>query len=42
MRGISLSVLPKTDLIALKENWRGDLLSGVLVFLIALPQGCER
>jgi hypothetical protein len=31
MRGISLSVLPKTDLTVLKESWRGDLLSGVLL-----------
>ena len=29
--------LPKTGLAGLKENWRGDLLSGFLVFLIALP-----
>jgi MFS superfamily sulfate permease-like transporter len=28
---------PKTGLVGLKENWRGDLLSGFLVFLIALP-----
>lgn len=41
MRGISLSVLPKTDLTVLKESWRGDLLSGALVCLVALPQGCE-
>ena len=33
----SLSVLPKTGLAGLKENWRSDLLSGFLVFLIALP-----
>lgn len=31
MSGISLSVLPKTGRVALKEGWRGDLL-----------QGCER
>ena len=30
-------VLPKTGLAGLKENWRSDLLSGFLVFLIALP-----
>ena len=29
--------LPKTGLAGLKENWRSDLLSGFLVFLIALP-----
>lgn len=29
--------LPKTGLEGLKENWRSDLLSGLLVFLIALP-----
>ncbi|MFI3137727.1 MAG: SulP family inorganic anion transporter [Methylococcaceae bacterium] len=28
---------PKTGLAGLKENWRSDLLSGFLVFLIALP-----
>ncbi|MDP1773748.1 MAG: SulP family inorganic anion transporter [Methylobacter sp.] len=33
----SLSGLPKTGLAGLKENWRSDLLSGFLVFLIALP-----
>ena len=33
----SLPVLPKTGLPGLKENWRSDLLSGFLVFLIALP-----
>ena len=33
----SLPVLPKTGLAGLKENWRSDLLSGFLVFLIALP-----
>ena len=32
-----LSVLPKTGLAGLKENWRSDLLSRFLVFLIALP-----
>ncbi|MGR8934865.1 MAG: SulP family inorganic anion transporter [Gammaproteobacteria bacterium] len=30
-------VLPKTGLRGLVENWRSDLLSGFLVFLIALP-----
>lgn len=30
-------VLPKTGIPGLFENWRGDLLSGFLVFLIALP-----
>ena len=29
--------LPKTGIPGLKENWRTDLLSGFLVFLIALP-----
>ncbi|SJM94809.1 Sulfate transporter [Crenothrix polyspora] len=29
--------IPKTGLAGLKENWRSDLLSGFLVFLIALP-----
>jgi MFS superfamily sulfate permease-like transporter len=33
----TLDALPKTGLAGLKENWRGDLLSGFLVFLIALP-----
>ncbi|MGZ8184955.1 MAG: SulP family inorganic anion transporter [Methylobacter sp.] len=36
MRGDS-SEVPKTGLTGLKENWRSDLLSGFLVFLIALP-----
>ncbi len=31
------SLLPETGLAGLKENWRSDLLSGFLVFLIALP-----
>lgn len=29
--------VPKTGLAGLQENWRADLLSGFLVFLIALP-----
>ncbi|MCK9637275.1 MAG: SulP family inorganic anion transporter [Methylobacter tundripaludum] len=33
----SLSGIPKSGLAGLKENWRSDLLSGFLVFLIALP-----
>ena len=33
----SLSAIPKTGLAGLKENWRSDLQSGFLVFLIALP-----
>jgi MFS superfamily sulfate permease-like transporter len=33
----SLSALPKTGFAGLKENWKGDLLSGFLVFLIAMP-----
>ncbi len=37
MSEISPSVLPKTGLPGLIENWRTDLLSGFLVFLIALP-----
>jgi len=30
-------LIPQTGLAGLKENWRSDLLSGFLVFLIALP-----
>jgi len=37
MSEASLPALPKTGLAGLKENWRSDLLSGFLVFLIALP-----
>ena len=37
MSDVSLADLPKTGLAGLKENWRADLLSGLLVFLIALP-----
>jgi MFS superfamily sulfate permease-like transporter len=33
----SLSSVPQTGLAGLKENWRSDLQSGFLVFLIALP-----
>ncbi len=33
----SLSAIPQTGLAGLKENWRSDLQSGFLVFLIALP-----
>lgn len=33
----STVLIPKTGLAGLKENWRSDLLSGFLVFLIALP-----
>ncbi len=33
----SLPATPKTGLAGLKENWRSDLQSGFLVFLIALP-----
>lgn len=32
-----LTAIPQTGLAGLKENWRKDLLSGFLVFLIALP-----
>lgn len=37
MSAPSLPGLPQTGLPGLKENWRNDLLSGFLVFLIALP-----
>jgi MFS superfamily sulfate permease-like transporter len=37
MSETSLLGWPKTGLAGLKENWRADLLSGFLVFLIALP-----
>ena len=37
MTQASVSTLPKTGLAGLKENWRYDLQSGLLVFLIALP-----
>lgn len=37
MSDYAVSALPKTGLDGLKENWRTDLLSGFLVFLIALP-----
>ena len=37
MSDSSLPGLPKSGLAGLKENWRSDLLSGFLVFLIALP-----
>jgi len=37
MSDVSLPALPKAGLAGLKENWRSDLLSGFLVFLIALP-----
>ena len=33
----SFGVSPKTGIAGLVENWRSDLLSGFLVFLIALP-----
>jgi len=32
-----LSAVPKTGLAGLAAHWRSDLLSGFLVFLIALP-----
>jgi MFS superfamily sulfate permease-like transporter len=37
MKRPSLSATPQTGLAGLKENWRSDLQSGFLVFLIALP-----
>ncbi len=37
MNKSSLSTIPQTGLAGLKENWRSDLQSGFLVFLIALP-----
>ncbi len=37
MSDINQSLLPKTGWGGLKENWRVDLLSGFLVFLIAMP-----
>ena len=37
MSGASTSGLSTTGLAGLKENWRGDLWSGFLVFFIALP-----
>jgi len=37
MSGLNSKALPKTGLAGLTENWRGDLLSGFLVFLIAMP-----
>jgi len=37
MNGINGVSLPKAGWAGLKENWRSDLLSGFLVFLIALP-----
>ncbi|MFI3187431.1 MAG: SulP family inorganic anion transporter [Methylococcaceae bacterium] len=37
MSAASLPGLPKSGLAGLIENWRSDLLSGFLVFLIALP-----
>lgn len=37
MHQTSSAIVPKTGLAGLAENWRSDLLSGFLVFLIALP-----
>jgi MFS superfamily sulfate permease-like transporter len=37
MAEVSVSTVPKTGLAGLKENWHRDLLSGFLVFLIAMP-----
>lgn len=37
MSNPNLITLPKTGFPGLRENWRSDLLSGFLVFLIALP-----
>ena len=33
----SIKNIPKTGFAGLKENWRADILSGFIVFLIALP-----
>lgn len=37
MTDMAQPLIPNTGLAGLKENWRSDLLSGFLVFLIALP-----
>ncbi len=37
MNNLSRSAKPQTGLAGLKENWRSDLQSGLLVFFIALP-----
>ncbi len=37
MTDLSQQALPKTGIAGLVQNWRSDLLSGFLVFLIALP-----
>lgn len=37
MNGPGSIAMPKTGLAGLKENWLGELLSGFLVFLIAMP-----
>ena len=37
MSNPSSFTLPKTGIAGLAEHWRSDLLSGFLVFLIALP-----
>ncbi len=37
MTNSSTQSLPKSGIAGLKENWREDLLSGFMVFLIALP-----
>lgn len=37
MSGNTPLFLPKTGLAGLKTHWRDDLLSGFLVFLVALP-----
>ncbi len=34
---MSYNILPKDGIAGLKQNWKSDLLSGFLVFLIALP-----
>src|SRR5574343_1098825 len=37
MQRLNSVLIPKTGIAGLVENWRSDLLSGFLVFLIALP-----
>lgn len=37
MSASTLAIAPKTGIPGLLENWKSDVLSGFLVFLIALP-----